>query len=108
MLRTEKRHNGQTILSIRTKLTIESVGPTLNISAGGMCMLTSEQLRGGLRLSLTFNLPDDTVPITCKGQVVSCKPSTIDPELFEVGLQFTEVGDKDRARVLQFVKEYLD
>ncbi len=104
MLRTEQRSHPR----ITTRITIQSVGPTLNISAGGMCVLTADPLREGLTPEITFELPDDPQPITCRARIAWCRTSKIDPELYEVGLSFTEIQDDDRERVISFVSAHLD
>ena len=103
MLRTEQRGTPR----ITTRITVEAVGPTLNISAGGMCILTADPLSEGAKPTLTFLLPDDLAPVICKGRIAWCRPSTIDPELFEVGVSFVEISDADRCRVMDFVETHL-
>jgi c-di-GMP-binding flagellar brake protein YcgR len=103
MLRTEQRTHPR----ITTRITIQSVGPTLNISAGGMCVLTADPLREGLMPEVSFELPDDPTPITCKARIAWCRTSRIDPELFEIGLAFTQISDPDRRRIMQFVETHL-
>ncbi|HUS44803.1 MAG TPA: PilZ domain-containing protein [Phycisphaerae bacterium] len=103
MLRTESRSQPR----ITTRITVESVGPTLNVSAGGMCVLMADPWREGMVPRLSFSLPDDPVPITCRAQIVWCRTSKIDPDLYEVGLSFTEISDEDRQRVMDFVAAHM-
>jgi Tfp pilus assembly protein PilZ len=103
MLRTELRSCPR----ITTRITIEAVGPTVNISAGGMCVLMADPMREGATPNVTFSMPDDPAAVTCRGQIMWCKPSRIDPELFEVGLTFMEITDDDRQRVTDFVEAHL-
>jgi len=104
MLRTEMR----TTPRITTRLTVESIGPTLNISAGGMCVLMADPMREGTTPALEFTLPDDDTPVRCKGRITWCRASQIDPDLFEVGLAFVEISDADRQRIVDFVDTHLD
>ena len=103
MLRTENRSQPR----ITTRITVESVGPTVNISAGGMCVLMADPMREGLTPTITFELPDDPEPVVAKARIVWCRTSRIDPELYEVGLTFTEMSDESRRRVLEFVDAHL-
>jgi len=103
MLRTEHRSHPR----ITTRLTVEAVGPTLNISAGGMCLLMADPMREGTKTTLTFSLPEDPVPVTCQGRIAWCRPSRIDPELYEVGASFTDISDEDRRRIIAFVEAHL-
>ncbi len=103
MLRTEKRGHPR----ITTRITIQSIGPTMNISAGGMCVLTADPLREGLLPEVSFELPDQAQPVVCKARIAWCRTSRIDPELYEVGLAFTEISDEDRKRVMNFVETHL-
>ena len=103
MLRTEQRGSPR----ITTRITVESIGPTVNISAGGMCVLMADPFRVGTRPRLTFTLPDDLEPVVCTAKIAWCRPSTIDPELFEVGLSFETVSDDDRRRIMDFVDTHM-
>jgi len=103
MLRTENRSQPR----ITTRITVESVGPTVNISAGGMCVLMADPMREGLTPTITFELPDNPKPVVAKARIVWCRTSRIDPELYEVGLTFTELSDESRRRVLEFVDAHL-
>jgi Tfp pilus assembly protein PilZ len=103
MLRTEMRCCPR----ITTRITVESVGPTINISAGGLCVLMADPFREGTRPNIVFELPDDPVPVSCKGRITWCRPSKIDSELFEVGVAFEEIADEDRSRVMAFIDSHL-
>jgi len=103
MLRTEMRTSPR----ITTRITVESIGPTLNISAGGMCVLMADPMREGTTPTLTFLLPEDETPVTCKGRITWCRASKIDPELYEVGVAFVDIRDEDRQRVMDFVETHL-
>lgn len=103
MLRTENRSQPR----ITTRITVESVGPTVNISAGGMCVLMADPMREGLTPTITFELPDCQKPVVAKARIVWCRTSRIDPELYEVGLTFTEMSDENHRRVLEFVDAHL-
>ena len=102
MLRTEQRGTPR----ITTRITIESVGPTLNISSGGMCVLTADPMREGTQPMLMFNLPDDPEAVRCRARIVWCRSSQVDPELYVVGLAFTEISDEDRCRLVDFVESH--
>jgi hypothetical protein len=103
MLRTELRGCPR----ITTRITVEAIGPTVNISAGGMCVLMADPLHEGSKPTLSFTLPDDLVPVICSGRIAWCRPSDIDPELFEVGLSFETISDEDRRRVTDFVDAHM-
>jgi len=103
MLRTEQRGCPR----ITTRITVDAIGPTLNISAGGMCVLMADPMREGTKPTLSFTLPDDPEPISCRGRIVWCRPSKIDPELFEVGVSFAEITDEARNRIVSFVDAHM-
>ena len=103
MLRTELRTSPR----ITTRITVESIGPTLNISAGGMCVLMADPMREGTAPTLSFLLPDEPDPVVCKGRITWCRTSKIDPELYEVGLSFVEISEADRERVTKFIDTHM-
>lgn len=103
MLRTEQRSEPR----ITTRITVETVGPTLNISAGGMCVLVSRRLPTDVEVSLAFELTESKTSINCKGIVAWSRASHIDPDLFEMGIRFTEISDGDRREIDNFVDAHL-
>ena len=99
MLRIDKRAEQK----IRVCATLRLDWDTLSISRGGVCVLSAKSREAGEIWELKFSLPGFG-DIACKGQVVSCRPSKIDPELFEVGLSFVDISDENRKRVAAFVE----
>ena len=99
MLRTESRSEPR----ITARLIVESVGPTLNLSVGGMCVLMANQFKTGVEVSLQFKLPGIEQSIHCKSCVVWAKRSDIDRDLYEVGLSFVDISDADRQVIEQFI-----
>lgn len=102
MCRSEMRKSPR----IKTRITIESVGPTLVISAEGMVVLIVHPMQVGSTPSLSFTLPDDERRISCKGRVSWCRTSKIDPDLFEVGLGFRDISDEDRQGIADYVAKH--
>ena len=103
MSQTEQRG----IPRITAQITVVSVGPTINLSPGGMCILIADPFRVGTKPTLSFTLPDDVRPITCTGRIIWCRPSDIDPKLFEVGLSFETIADEDHRKVIAFVETHV-
>lgn len=69
--------------------------------------MMADPMREGLTPTITFELPDEPKPVVAKARIVWCRTSRIDPELYEVGLTFTELSDESRRRVLEFVDAHL-
>jgi len=97
----------QGVSRITAQITVVSVGPTINISPGSMCILIADSFRVGTKPTLLFMLPDDVRPITCTGRIVWCRLSDINPKLFEVGLSFETIADEDRRKVIDFVATHV-
>jgi len=121
MLRTSERGGP----GITTRVTFETIGPTLNISAGGMCVLSEQSVPEGINVVLKFDIPTNmdfvgdlargcrvaqifaahmpTLTITCNAEVIRCVPSDAKEGAFEIGLNFTRISDEDRSRISEFV-----
>jgi len=78
---------------------------TKNISAGGICLIAYEQLRTGDVLSLSFSLSDSQPPVVINGKVVWTKSFKVasEKECYDVGVEFTDVGDADRKRIDKYI-----
>ena len=90
-------------LRVEAKVTISYLGPTKNLSAGGMCVMMDSPLAVGSEAQLEFTLPDDPNPICCAGQVV-WSDKVRSSQKTEVGLVFLDVSSADKARIEDFVK----
>lgn len=77
---------------------------TKDISGGGIRLVFNEEIPNGALLDLTVELPDQTPPIPCKGMVVWVEKITDqEPNLWEVGVEFTDISVLDRDAILEFV-----
>jgi Tfp pilus assembly protein PilZ len=104
MLTTESRAHPR----IKCRVIVEKLGPTTDLSAGGLCVLTTNPLPAGSEVRLAFSLPDDGPPLQCHGRVVRVAPSTIDRELYEVGLQYQRMMSRDREALSAYVAGLAD
>lgn len=102
MLRTSERGQSDIIVQVVQK----TEGPSLNISGGGLCLLSSEPFREGVEVGLSFSFLDaeeKTVECKCKAKVAWCRTSKLDPEMWEVGLNFDGIDEAVREKIIQFV-----
>jgi uncharacterized protein (TIGR02266 family) len=90
-------------LRVDAKVTVSYLGPTKNLSAGGMCVIVDSPLAIGSEVQLEFALPGNGEPIRCGAQVVwSDKVRS----KCEVGLVFLNISADDKARIDDFVTQY--
>ncbi|MFH1360806.1 MAG: PilZ domain-containing protein [Candidatus Omnitrophota bacterium] len=81
-------------------------GSSRNISAGGICIITHEELLPGDRLKLDISLPDDPSMIQTIGQVVWTKTFSIAGEgknRYDVGVEFIDISDEERGKIKKYV-----
>jgi Tfp pilus assembly protein PilZ len=90
-------------LRVDAKVTVSYMGPTKNLSAGGMCVVVENPLAVGSEAQLDFTLPDSGTPISCIGRVVWADRARSKCEL---GLVFLDLPDEARARIEEFVQQY--
>ena len=77
-------------------------GNSVNVSAGGMLLESSQPLAKGEMLELRFVLPGDERPVVARARVVREADAT-DPDRQATGLSFEGMTDDDRARIEAFV-----
>lgn len=85
---------------------------SVNISAGGLCIVTEEQLALETPLQLGIKLPDIKDPIRALAKVVWQKEFVAagkSPKVyFETGIEFTGTSDFDRFNLKRFVTEHVE
>lgn len=83
-----------------------SAGVTCEIGGGGIFIETSSPPQIGTILTLELALPDDPAnPICAQGQVAWVRAEEQRHVLYPgMGVQFTEISDESRARIVKMVK----
>jgi type IV pilus assembly protein PilZ len=83
-----------------------STGVTCEIGGGGIFIETSSPPQIGTILTLELALPDDPGnPISAQGQVAWVRAEEQRHVLYPgMGVQFTEISDDSRARIVKMVK----
>jgi c-di-GMP-binding flagellar brake protein YcgR len=75
---------------------------TKDISGGGLQLIVQTRIKIGDRLQLTFQLPE-SLPIHAIGEVIRIHQPHPERELFWVGVNFTEIQEKDRTRIVRYI-----
>jgi len=84
---------------------------TENMGAGGICVMLTKEFDLFKTAELEIYLDDVSKPIVCKGTIVwvirrrsgeSKKASE-----YDVGIEFTDIDDKDRAKIISLVDDVL-
>jgi len=79
---------------------------TENISAGGIMIITEEELSSSSPVDLELSLWHSSKPLKCKGKVAwmnEVVPKEVKPRLFNMGIEFVDISDSDRDAVSKFV-----
>ena len=84
----------------------DSAGVTCEIGGGGIFIETTNPPKIGTILTLELALPDDpSKPISAQGQVAWVRPVEERHVLYPgMGVQFVEISDESRARIVNLVK----
>ncbi|MCQ9208342.1 MAG: PilZ domain-containing protein [Omnitrophica bacterium] len=82
---------------------------TKNISAGGVCLVAREQMQTGTEVALEIKFPGSNKPIVATGRVAWSRESTLGlspagHQRFDNGVEFMEISDDDRDRIIERVK----
>lgn len=85
---------------------------TENVGAGGICVVVDRDLGLFEKVDLEIFLTDSDEPIKCGGSVVWVvkrhAKSGGELELFDTGIEFVDIKDKDVKRVEGLVQNILD
>ena len=91
-------------LRVDARVTVSYLGPTKNMSAGGMCVMVDSPLAIGSEVQIEFALPGNGEPIRCDAQVVWADKSR---SKYEVGLVFLNISAEDKTRIEDFVTQHI-
>jgi c-di-GMP-binding flagellar brake protein YcgR len=78
---------------------------SMNISGGGVLVVSNVALREGFTFDLILNLRGDR--IKAKAKVIRCKDAMI-PGLFEIAIEFAQISPEDRHKVMEFIRRRFD
>ena len=77
-----------------------------NIGAGGICLISEQELRAGELLKLEIRLPEDPPVIYALGKVAWVKPFSLATEKskrFDMGVEFIEISPEDKQKINKYV-----
>jgi c-di-GMP-binding flagellar brake protein YcgR len=80
------------------------IGKMMNLSGGGICLISKEAYGIANALDLRFMVPDSDNAIEVSA-VVAWEQYNIDENRYEIGIQFTEIKEKDRILIEKFVAQ---
>lgn len=80
------------------------IAQTINISAGGLLILTQEKLSSGHTVNVALDLYQNNKPLRMVCRIVRCLPSKKEG-CFEVGLMFITIGIDERRRLEEHLKK---
>jgi Tfp pilus assembly protein PilZ len=104
MIKTDKRKHQR----IKCRVIVEHVGPTMDLSAGGVRVLTANPIAEGTEVRLAFQLPESEEMVQCHGRVAYVDQSPIDADLREVGIQFLRMMARHRQAIAEYVAGRVD
>ncbi|GAG19403.1 unnamed protein product [marine sediment metagenome] len=82
-------------------------GNSLNLSVGGLCFETFEQIPIGAHLVLTLALPMYPLrKLKIEGEVLRCEKINL-TDLYTIALSFKDVNDTDRFAFAEFIEHFL-
>lgn len=73
-----------------------------NLSTGGIFLERTIPHKRGTVVSLQFTLPEDTLPIKVKGEIVNVGESVSE---LGMGVKFVDLTDEDLSRIKTFIEK---
>jgi len=84
---------------------------TENLGAGGICVILGKEYDLFKTAELDLCISDSEDTISCKGTIVWVirrrSQNKTDNYEFDVGIEFTEIGEKDRVKIASLVDDIL-
>jgi len=84
---------------------------TENVGAGGICVILGKEFDLFKMANLDLYFSEKEGPISCQGTIVWVirrRPlNTKDTNEYDVGIEFTDISDKDKVRVASMVSDVL-
>ncbi len=81
-------------------------GEIQNIGGGGIGIIINKQIGEKIPLAIVFNLPDNLPEIIANGLTMWTSPTIHQGnEVYRAGIQFTEIHENDRKRIIDFVEK---
>ena len=85
--------------------------PTVDISAGGMCLALNEKIKLQTMLEISILLPDDNGPLLGLAKVIWQKEKMTQDKrglsYYETGVGYLKLGFQNRKRIAQFISSRL-
>lgn len=79
-----------------------------NFSAGGLCIITNEQLAADTPLQLEIKIPDLKDNIRALARVVWQQKFSHQETYYNTGVEFTGISDFDRFNINRYVMEHVE
>jgi c-di-GMP-binding flagellar brake protein YcgR len=87
--------------------TVPSSTDTRNVSLGGLSFMSFDRLVPGDTLKMKLTVPGLSQPLAVRARVIWCSPTKLGgietDEVFDTGIEFTEISEEDRERLNQFI-----
>lgn len=90
---------------MKCRVIVDSVGSTIDMSAGGLRVLMANPLAIGSEVALSFQLPESEEQVQCHGRVAHVSRSRVDRDLREVGIQFLRMLSRHREALDRYTAE---
>ncbi|MCG2710967.1 MAG: PilZ domain-containing protein [Candidatus Omnitrophica bacterium] len=79
---------------------------SVDVCALGLKIMLREKLEKGTQLRIVFNLPDGKGEVVAKCTVVAWGKQA-EQELFETGVEFLEISEEDKGKIINYIQETL-
>lgn len=109
----ERRHLPRKYLIVYSRVFERTMGKLLgylaDLSLEGAMIISEEKLAADTQISLRFDLPDanafESNSLNLPARVARCDPD-ISPGFFNIGFEFQEVDEEQRAVILKMMDMY--
>lgn len=109
----ERRTLDRKYLMVYSRVFDRSTGKILgylsDLSPKGAMVISDDPIRENAKISLRFDLPDpplfSTDHLNLEARVAWCKPD-IDPSFYNIGFEFTEINQQEKAIVEEMIVAY--
>jgi len=97
---TEKRQLPRLPLDVEVNYSSRAIARSKDISEGGICLISEEELQTEDYLTLVFHIPPSDEKVEAYGKVMWSKKAS--EHLFESGINFWDIDETDLEKIRSY------
>jgi PilZ domain len=103
VMKEEKRCLPRLPLDVEVNCSGRAIARSKDISEGGLCLISDEELKMDVYITLLFHIPPNDELVNAYGKVMWYKK--VSEHLFETGINFWDIDETDLEKIKTYFKD---